>query len=84
MSWDIVDQYVWADEGDRRLRRICDEAHANNVVVFSIAFEAPTRGQQVMRYCASSDAHYYDVEGIDISNAFASIARTINQLRLVQ
>jgi hypothetical protein len=37
-----------------------------------------------MQYCASSDAHYYDVDGIDISNAFASIAQTINQLRLIQ
>lgn len=82
--WDIVDQYVWADEGDRRLRRMCDVAHAQDIVVFAISFEAPTRGQQVMRYCASSDAHYYDVNGLDISNAFASIARTINQLRLVQ
>jgi hypothetical protein len=37
-----------------------------------------------MRYCASSDAHYYDVEGVEITDAFASIARTINQLRLIQ
>jgi hypothetical protein len=29
-------------------------------------------------------AHYYDVQGIEISDAFASIARTINQLRLIQ
>jgi Flp pilus assembly protein TadG len=82
--WDIVDQYVWADEGDRRLRQMCDVAHDQGIVVFSISFEAPTRGQQVMQYCASSDAHYYDVDGIDISNAFASIAQTINQLRLIQ
>lgn len=82
--WDIIDQYVAADEGDRRLRQMCDVAHNQGVVVFAISFEAPSRGRQVMRHCASSDAHYYDVEGIDISNAFASIARTINQLRLVQ
>jgi Flp pilus assembly protein TadG len=83
--WDIVNQYVWADEGDRRLRELCDVVHAeDDIVVFTISFEAPPRGQSVMRYCASSDAHYYDVEGIDISNAFASIARTINQLRLIQ
>jgi len=84
--WDIVNEYA-ADNGvvgDARLRDICDVAHSQGVVVFSIAFEAPTGGQQVMRYCASSDAHYYDVNGIDISNAFASIARTINQLRLIQ
>jgi hypothetical protein len=83
---DIVNEYA-ADNGtvgDMRLRDACDAAHAQGIVVFSIAFEAPTRGQQVMRYCASSDAHYYDVDGIDISNAFSSIARTINQLRLIQ
>jgi Flp pilus assembly protein TadG len=82
--WDITTQYVWGDEGDRRLRQMCDVAAANNVLVFSIAFQAPTRGREVMQYCASSDAHYYDVTGLDISDAFSSIARTINQLRLIQ
>jgi len=92
---DVRDQFDWEDivnqygqdngiVGDRRLRNICDVAHAEGIVVFSIAFEAPSRGRDVMRYCASSDAHYYDVDGIDISDAFASIARTINQLRLIQ
>ncbi|PWK60910.1 TadE/TadG family type IV pilus assembly protein [Roseicyclus mahoneyensis] len=84
--WNVVNQYAGDNgvEGDARLRAICDVAHAQGITVFSIAFEAPWRGQQVMRYCASSAAHYYDVNGIDISNAFASIARTINQLRLIQ
>jgi len=83
---DIVNEYA-ADNGtvgDRRLRNICNVAHAQGIIVFSIAFEAPWRGQQVMRDCASSASHYYDVDGIDISNAFASIARSINQLRLIQ
>jgi Flp pilus assembly protein TadG len=80
----LLDAYVWASEADRRLRRICDEAQAQNIIIFSIAFEAPQRGRDVMQYCATTDAHYYNVQGIDISDAFASIARTINQLRLVQ
>jgi Flp pilus assembly protein TadG len=84
--WDIVNEYANDNGtvGDARLHDICDAAHAEGIVVFSIAFQAPWRGQQAMRYCASSDAHYYPVEGIDIENAFASIARTINQLRLIQ
>jgi len=84
--WDVVNEYASdnGDVGDERLEDICDVAHAQGIVVFSIAFEAPSEGQRVMRYCASTDAHYYDVDGIDISNAFASIARTINQLRLIQ
>ena len=37
-----------------------------------------------MEYCATSASHYYDVIGLEINEAFASIARAINQLRLIQ
>jgi hypothetical protein len=77
-------RFAGQTEADINLRAVCDAAHANGIIIFSIGFEAPAGGQAVMRYCASSDAHYYDVEGIEISQAFASIARTINQLRLIQ
>lgn len=91
-DWDFHDDvagdasylYAGGTQADTNLRAVCDAANANGIVVFAIGFEAPDRGQEVMRYCASSDAHYYDVEGIEISQAFASIARTINQLRLIQ
>jgi hypothetical protein len=35
-----------------------------------------------MRYCATSSGHYFDVNGVEISEAFSSIANTIQQLRL--
>ncbi len=71
-------------EADENLRAICDVANAAGIVVFAIGFEAPSGGQAVMQHCATTDAHYYDVDGIEISQAFASIAQTINQLRLIQ
>ena len=37
-----------------------------------------------MRNCATSPAFFYKVEGIEISSAFKSIARQINELRLTQ
>jgi hypothetical protein len=77
-------QYAGTNAADNNLRDICDAANAQNILVFAIGFEAPEGGQAVMQYCASSDAHYYDVDGIEISDAFASIARTINSLRLIQ
>lgn len=82
--WNIVNLFVDGHEGDRRLRQICDVARQNDIVVFSIAFQAPPQGQSVMRYCATSDAHYYPVQSADIGIAFASIAGAIDQLRLVQ
>ncbi len=81
---ELIEEIADGNDGDRRLRQICDVAHNNGILVFSIAFEAPWRGREVMQDCASSDAHYYDVEGLDITDAFASIARAINQLRLIQ
>ena len=53
-------------------------------MVFAIGFEAPQRGLDAMENCASSPSHYFDVAGVEISDAFNSIARTITQLRLTQ
>lgn len=83
---DIINQYVNGNgtASDARLEQICDVAQANGVIIFTIAFEAPPRGEDVMRHCASSDLRFYDVDGVEISDAFESIANTINFLRLVQ
>lgn len=71
-------------QADALLYRICDAAKDQNIVIWSIAFEAPTQGETVMRNCASSQAHYFSVDGVEITEAFESIARSINQLRLTQ
>lgn len=78
--------YANTAQSDPNTRAICDAANANDrgVVVFAIGFEAPAGGQALMQYCASSAAHYYDVSGVAISDAFASIASAINGLRLIQ
>lgn len=75
---------VGADHADNRLSTICQGARDAGIIVFTIGFEAPQRGLDAMRDCASSPAHYFDVEGIEITQAFDSIARTITQLRLTQ
>ncbi len=71
-------------EADSRLSRLCAETRDADVTIFSIGFEAPDQGQAAMRDCASSPSHYFPVEGLEISDAFQAIARTINQLRLTQ
>lgn len=82
--------YLYAHEdwtpnpADNNLRAICDAANGAGIVIYTIGFEAPEEAQTIMEYCATTDAHFYDVQGIEISEAFSSIARTINQLRLIQ
>lgn len=75
---------VNANAADDRLEAICDASKAQGVVVFAIGFEAPQRGLDAMRNCASSPAHFFDVQGADLEETFASIANTITMLRLTQ
>lgn len=75
---------VSGDQADDRLSEICAQARNADITVFAIGFEAPNEGQAAMRDCASSPAHYFPVEGVEISDAFQAIAKTINQLRLTQ
>ncbi|MDG1169084.1 MAG: Tad domain-containing protein [Sulfitobacter sp.] len=71
-------------QGDSLLQNICDAAKNRNIVIWSIGFEVTDHGANVMRNCASSPSHFFRVEGVQISEAFSSIARQINQLRLTQ
>ncbi len=70
---------------DSRLDSICSAAkQQNDILVFTIAFQAPTGGQTAMKKCATSESYYFDVNDVDISTAFNSIATTISKLRLTQ
>lgn len=71
----------WSQKDDLT-RSMCDAAKAQDVKIYSIAFEAPTAGQTLLRDCASSDANYYNVAGLDIESAFSGIVNSINKLRL--
>lgn len=67
-----------------RTRSICQAAKDQGIIVYTIGFEAPSNGVAVLQDCASSAAHYFDVQGLEIGDAFASIATSIRQLRLTQ
>lgn len=51
---------------DVQLQQSCAQAKANGVVVYGIAFEAPTNGQTQIRNCATSTAHYFNATGLQI------------------
>jgi len=73
-----------SSQADTMLSNICDAAKAKHIVIWSIGFEVGNHGASVMEDCASSPSHFFRVEGVEISEAFAAIARQINQLRLTQ
>lgn len=87
------DYYFWNDATrvgvgntakNSRLLEICSAAKSNGVLLFTIGFEAPWDAAEVLKSCASSAAHYYDVDGLEIADAFSAIATKVTQLRLVE
>lgn len=80
----FADAYVQPTSMNSQLQQSCTLAKQNGVVVYGIAFEAPTNGQTQIKACASSTAHYFNAKGLQIQSAFRAIANNISQLRLTQ
>jgi Flp pilus assembly protein TadG/uncharacterized protein YegL len=47
---------------DTKTKATCDSAKAAGVQIFTVAFMAPTKGQTLLKYCASSTSNYYDAQ----------------------
>ena len=69
---------------DAQMQAACTAAKNNGVIIYGIAFEAPTGGQTQIRNCSTSPAHYFNAQGLQIATAFTAIANNISQLRLTQ
>lgn len=67
-----------------QLQSVCSRARDNNVIVYGIAFQAPSGGAAQIESCASTPGHFFDADGLEIQSAFRSIASNISQLRLTQ
>ncbi len=87
-AWDDwyygVRNYVGSWTKDSRTTSMCNAAKDANIVLFTIGFEAPSHGDDLLEDCASSPAHFFDVQGLQIDEAFSSIASSIRKLRLTQ
>lgn len=54
---------------DTETRKWCDLARTNGIEVYTVAFMAPSRGQTLLSYCATTSAHYFAAENADDLNA---------------
>lgn len=84
-NWvDDIHSGVYSGSKDTRTSQICQQAKDKGIIVYGIAFEAPTHGLNTIKNCASSASHVYNVDGLDLEDAFESIASSIRKLRLTQ
>ncbi|GAA4218195.1 Flp pilus assembly protein TadG [Sagittula marina] len=62
----------------------CALAKSQGVTVFMVAYETTDAAAAELSHCASSDSHFFHVQGSDVIETFDIIARQINNLRLIQ
>ena len=85
---------IFMTDGDnnRRSDDTVTKAHCTNIKnegieIFSVAFEAPSRGRDLLEHCASSEEHYFDAQNSEeFQTAFDQIGERIQQslLRIVE
>jgi hypothetical protein len=62
----------------------CALAQQNGVTIFAIGFEISGGARNDLMQCASSASHYFDADTQSIADVFDTVARQINNLRLIQ
>lgn len=64
-------------------RAVCDQMKTKGVVIYTVGFNAPNAGQQVLDYCASNPAFSFrPSNGQELTEAYKNIARSISDLRI--
>lgn len=59
---------------DQQTLKTCRKAKKAAIEIYTVAFQAPARGQQLLKKCASSTLHYFEAANAkDLINAFRFI-----------
>lgn len=71
---------------DQQTRATCQALREQRVTIYTVAFEAPANGVNLMQACATSPNHFFNTSASGIGDAFAAVATHIQtqSLRLTQ
>lgn len=83
-SMNIESTYSTASQADTQMLSSCTAAKDNGIVVYTIAFSAPSHAKTLLKSCATSLNTYYEASTTNIAAAFASIAVSVQKLKLTQ
>ena len=59
---------------------LCAQAKADNITIYTVAFEAPKKGEDLLKACAQPSGKFYKSDNAnDLNDAFRDIGRSISQ-----
>ncbi|WP_018899823.1 TadE/TadG family type IV pilus assembly protein [Rhizobium sp. 2MFCol3.1] len=68
------DSSTWNSNLDQSVRNECTNAKAAGIKIYTVAFMAPDKGKALLKFCASTEANYYEPNTMDaLTAAFSSI-----------
>ncbi|MBL0849245.1 MAG: VWA domain-containing protein [Candidatus Liberibacter ctenarytainae] len=63
---------------DSETIKICEQAHRDNITVYTVSINAGPNGDKLLKYCASSEDHFHLVKNSqELANHFKDIASRI-------
>ena len=66
-------------------QQLCDNIKETGVIIYSVAFQAPQSGEDVLNYCSSGPEFFFSPDnGQELTQAYKAIATSISDLRLTQ
>lgn len=64
-------------------KKFCDAMKAAGIQIYTVAFQAPAQGQEILSYCASNSGQYFAASsGKELEDAYQKIATSISDLRI--
>jgi Flp pilus assembly protein TadG len=80
-----IDGSTTTAQADQNLLNTCQAMRDAGYVVYTVAFQAPAAGQEVLRNCAASESNYFaSASAADLQRAFRQIAGRLSALRLAE
>lgn len=65
-------------------KKMCDEMRDESVLVYAVAFQAPSSAKTTLKDCAGDDSRFFDASnGQQLLDAYAAIASQLSALTLV-
>ena len=62
---------------------LCDNIKEKGVRIYTVAFQAPQAGQDILNYCASGEEFAFKATSADeLKDAYSKIAQSISDLRI--
>lgn len=75
-----------ATQGDSntQAKKMCDEMRDENVLVYAVAFQAPSSAKDTLKDCTGDESRFFDASnGQQLLNAYAVIASQLSALTIV-